>query len=159
MAQVIVIGGGLAGMSAAHTILEHGGRVVVIDKSAFCGGNSTKATSGINAAGSRSQRILKIPDSPEIFEQDTTASAAEGARPNLIRALTHQSGSAVDWLADRFKLDVSVIARLAAHSFPRTHRGKERFPGMALTYGLMEALDAEGMSARTFIFLLATNDS
>ncbi|KAH9257606.1 hypothetical protein BASA81_004055 [Batrachochytrium salamandrivorans] len=130
-------------MSAAHTVLEHGGRVVVVDKSAFCGGNSTKATSGINAAGSRSQRKLNIPDTPEIFEADTTASAAEGARPNLIRALTHQSGSAVDWLADRFGLDVSVIARLAAHSHPRTHRGKERFPGMALTYGLMEALDAE----------------
>jgi succinate dehydrogenase/fumarate reductase flavoprotein subunit len=49
----------------------------------------------------------------------------------------------VDWLADRFGLDVSVIARWAAHTPPRTHRGKERFPGMALTYGLMEALDAE----------------
>lgn len=130
-------------MSAAHTVLEHGGRVVVIDKSPFCGGNSTKATSGINAAGSRAQRQLGIPDSPEIFEQDTTNSAAEGARPALIKALTHQSGPAVDWLADRFGLDVSVIARLAAHSHPRTHRGKERFPGMALTYGLMEALDAE----------------
>lgn len=130
-------------MSAAHTVLEHGGRVVVIDKSPFCGGNSTKATSGINAAGSRAQRKLNIPDTPEIFEADTTASAAEGARPNLIRALTHQSGPAVDWLADRFGLDVSVVARLAAHSHPRTHRGKERFPGMALTYGLMEALDAE----------------
>jgi len=143
MSQVIVVGGGLAGMSAAHTVLELGGKVVVIDKSAFCGGNSTKATSGINAAGSRAQRKLNIPDTPEIFEADTTASAAEGARPNLIKALTHQSGAAVDWLADRFGLDVSVVARLAAHSFPRTHRGKERFPGMALTYGLMEALDAE----------------
>ena len=136
-------------MSAAHTILEHGGKVVVIDKSPFCGGNSTKATSGINAAGSRTQRKLKIPDTPEIFEADTTASAAEGARPNLIKALTHQSGAAVDWLADRFGLDVSVVARLAAHSFPRTHRGKERFPGMALTYGLMEALDAEAQKPNT----------
>ena len=30
--QVIVLGGGLAGLSAAHTVLEHGGRVVVLDK-------------------------------------------------------------------------------------------------------------------------------
>jgi flavin-dependent dehydrogenase len=30
--QVIVIGGGLAGLSAAHTVLEHGGRVVLLDK-------------------------------------------------------------------------------------------------------------------------------
>jgi succinate dehydrogenase/fumarate reductase flavoprotein subunit len=91
MAQVIVVGGGLAGMSAAHTILELGGMVLVIDKSPFCGGNSTKATSGINAAGSRAQRRLNIPDTPEIFEADTLASAAESARPALIKALTHQS--------------------------------------------------------------------
>ena len=141
MAQVIVVGGGLSGMSCAHTVLENGGRVVVIDKSPFCGSNSTKATSGINAAGTRAQRKLNIPDTPEIFEADTTASAGSWARPNLIKALTHQSGAAVDWLADAFGLDVSVIARLAAHSQPRTHRGKERFPGMALTYGLMERLD------------------
>ena len=46
--KVIVIGGGLAGLSAAHTVLENGGSVVLLDKSAFLGGNSTKATSGIN---------------------------------------------------------------------------------------------------------------
>ena len=40
-----------AGMSAANTVVENGGRVVLLDKSSFCGGNSTKATSGINGAG------------------------------------------------------------------------------------------------------------
>jgi len=45
--QVIVVGGGLAGLSACHTILENGGRVCLIERNAFCGGNSTKATSGI----------------------------------------------------------------------------------------------------------------
>ena len=52
-AQVIVIGGGLAGLSAAHTVLENGGAVVLIDKMKFLGGNSTRATSGINGAPSR----------------------------------------------------------------------------------------------------------
>eukprot|EP00404_Azadinium_spinosum_P027709 CAMPEP_0180678344 /NCGR_PEP_ID=MMETSP1037_2-20121125/68331_1 /TAXON_ID=632150 /ORGANISM="Azadinium spinosum, Strain 3D9" /LENGTH=41 /DNA_ID= /DNA_START= /DNA_END= /DNA_ORIENTATION= len=41
MQQVIVVGGGLGGLSAAHTIMEHGAKVVVIDKNAFFGGNST----------------------------------------------------------------------------------------------------------------------
>ena len=31
---------------------------------------------------------------------------------------------------------------MGGHSQPRTHRGKERFPGMTITYGLMEALEA-----------------
>jgi len=54
-AQVIVVGGGLSGLSAAHTVLEHGGNVVVIDKNSFFGGNSTKATSGINGALTKTQ--------------------------------------------------------------------------------------------------------
>jgi 2-polyprenyl-6-methoxyphenol hydroxylase-like FAD-dependent oxidoreductase len=32
MAQVIVVGGGLAGLSAAHTLLERGANVVLLDK-------------------------------------------------------------------------------------------------------------------------------
>ena len=79
MQQVIVVGGGLAGHSAAHTVLEHGGRVLLLDKSAFCGGNSTKATSGINGGGTRVQRAQAIPDSAEQFERDTAKSAAGGA--------------------------------------------------------------------------------
>lgn len=38
MAQVIVVGGGLSGLSAAHTVLERGGRVVLIEKNPFMGG-------------------------------------------------------------------------------------------------------------------------
>jgi phytoene dehydrogenase-like protein len=37
-APVIVVGGGLAGLSAAHTILERGGNVLLLDKSSFLGG-------------------------------------------------------------------------------------------------------------------------
>ena len=32
---MIVVGGGLAGLSAAHTVLEQGGRVCLIDKASF----------------------------------------------------------------------------------------------------------------------------
>ncbi len=47
---MVIIGGGLAGLSAAHTVLEQGGAVVLLDKMKFLGGNSTRATSGINGA-------------------------------------------------------------------------------------------------------------
>ena len=40
--QVIVIGGGLAGLTTAHTVLERGGRVVLLDKMAFLGMHSIK---------------------------------------------------------------------------------------------------------------------
>ena len=55
-AQVIVVGGGLSGLSAAHTLVERGANVLVLDKNPFFGGNSTKATSGINGALLREPR-------------------------------------------------------------------------------------------------------
>lgn len=144
--QVIIVGGGLAGLSAAHTVIERGGRVLVLDKNPFMGGNSTKATSGINGALTKTQIQKGIPDSVFQFEQDTAISAAGGVQgaPStpLIKVLTHQSGSAVDWLQERFGLDLSLVSRLGGHSFPRTHRGKERFPGMTITMALMEKLES-----------------
>jgi flavocytochrome c len=139
--QIIIVGGGLAGLSAAHTVLEHGGNVLVIEKSSFMGGNSTKATSGINGALTKTQIKAGIKDSVDAFFEDTMKSARELARPDLIQVLTGNSGPAVEWLQSKFKLDLSKVSRLGGHSFPRTHRGGERFPGMTITYALMEKLE------------------
>ncbi|CAG8513993.1 11767_t:CDS:2, partial [Scutellospora calospora] len=84
---------------------------------------------------------LGIPDSAEIFAQDTTRSARDLARPDLIKVLTGNSASAVEWLQEKFKLDLSLVSRLGGHSQPRTHRGKEMFPGMTITYALMEGIE------------------
>ncbi len=73
---MIIVGGGLAGLSAAHTIIERGGRALVIDKKDFLGGNSVKATSGINGTPTSTQAIKKIPDNAHVFYEDTALSAA-----------------------------------------------------------------------------------
>ena len=57
---------------------------------------------------------------------------------DLARVLVGGSAPAVEWLQERFGLDLSIVGRLGGHSFPRTHRGKEKFPGMTITYALME---------------------
>merc|ERR1712061_888509 len=75
--QAIVVGGGLGGMSAANTVLENGGRVVLLDKSSFCGGNSTKATSGINGSATKTQAAKGIQDSVELFTSDTLKGGAK----------------------------------------------------------------------------------
>ncbi|KAI7852558.1 FAD binding domain-containing protein [Circinella umbellata] len=139
--QIIVVGGGLSGLAAAHTVYEQGGNVLLLDKNPFFGGNSTKATSGINGALTRTQIENNIKDSVEQFYQDTLKSARDLARPDLIKVLTGRSSSAVEWLQDKFELDLSLVSRLGGHSFPRTHRGKEQFPGMTITYALMEGLE------------------
>ncbi|RAL07286.1 putative fumarate reductase Osm1 [Aspergillus homomorphus CBS 101889] len=140
--RIIVVGGGLSGLSAAHTIYLNGGNVLVLDKQAFFGGNSTKATSGINGALTRTQVDLGIADSVKTFYEDTLKSARDKARPDLIKVLTYNSASAVEWLQDVFNLDLTLVSRLGGHSQPRTHRGHDaKFPGMAITYALMQRLE------------------
>ncbi|KAI1961945.1 Osmotic growth protein [Ophidiomyces ophidiicola] len=140
--KVIVVGGGLSGLSAAHTVYLNGGNVLVLDKQNFFGGNSTKATSGINGALTRTQVDLGIGDSVKQFYEDTLKSARDKARPDLIKVLTYKSAAAVEWLQDVFDLDLTLVSRLGGHSFPRTHRGHDaKFPGMAITYALMQKLE------------------
>ncbi|MCJ1262184.1 hypothetical protein MMC22_002054 [Lobaria immixta] len=140
--RVIVVGGGLSGLSAAHTIYLAGGNVLLLDKNNFFGGNSTKATSGINGALTRTQVDEKIGDSVKQFYDDTLKSARDKARPDLIKVLTYKSAAAVEWLQDVFNLDLTLVSRLGGHSQPRTHRGHDaKFPGMAITYALMQRLE------------------
>ncbi|OCK84683.1 Flavocytochrome c [Lepidopterella palustris CBS 459.81] len=140
--RVIVVGAGLSGLSAAHTIYLSGGNVVLLDKNNFMGGNSTKATSGINGALTRTQVDHKIADSVKQFYDDTLKSARDKARPDLIKVLTYKSAAAVEWLQDVFNLDLTLVSRLGGHSHPRTHRGHDaKFPGMAITYALMQRFE------------------
>ncbi|CDZ98193.1 fumarate reductase [Phaffia rhodozyma] len=139
--KVIVVGGGLSGLTAAHTLLERGASVLLLDKMGFMGGNSTKATSGINGAGTQSQIELDIKDTAKIFFDDTKLSAKDLARDDLIKVLTYRSADAVLWLQEKFGLDLSKVSRLGGHSQPRTHRGGAQFPGMTITYAQMEKLE------------------
>lgn len=139
--QVIVVGAGLSGLAAAHTLYEKGANVLVLEKNPFAGGNSTKATSGINGAGTKAQEQLGIKDSVAAFFADTKKSARELARDDLIEVLTGRSGDAVNWLVERFNLDLSKVSRLGGHTFERTHRGGAQFPGMTITYALMAKLE------------------
>lgn len=76
------------------------------------GGNSTKATSGINGALTQAQIDNNIKDSVKQFYDDTMESARDKARPALIKVLTYQSAAAVEWLQEVFGLDLTVLGRL-----------------------------------------------
>ncbi|KAJ7679675.1 FAD binding domain-containing protein [Mycena rosella] len=142
--RTIVVGGGLAGLSAAHTLLEHGKNVLLLDKMPSLGGNSVKASSGINGAGTAPQQALDIQDSVEVFFADTAASAGPDlARPALITALTANSAGAIAWLAGTFGVDLSVVSRLGGHTAARTHRDPGGAPGWTITSALMKRLTAD----------------
>merc|ERR1712159_422442 len=83
--------------------------------------------------------MKNIPDTNDIFVADTLKGGSKS--PEVAKVLCGNSGRDVDWLMEKFDLDLSLLARLGGHSQPRTHRGKERFPGMTITYALIQMLE------------------
>ncbi|KAJ4988323.1 putative FAD dependent oxidoreductase [Stagonosporopsis vannaccii] len=139
----IVVGSGLAGLSAASQLVKHNIPVRVLERAAKPGGNSIKASSGINGAPTRFQ---STPEPREAFYADTVSSAGErmstrtAEREHLIRTLTEGSAGAVHWLVDEKGVDLSKVAQLGGHSHARTHRGTGPPSGFAIISALLKSL-------------------
>ena len=58
------------------------------------GGNSTKATSGINGAGTQTQQELGIPDNAKIFFDDTKKSVSSSAMISCLACAQHSIAGA-----------------------------------------------------------------
>jgi flavocytochrome c len=134
MPDALVVGTGVAGLTAALRLLDAGANVVLMDKERRTGGNSAKASSGINAV------LPSGPaDSVDAFAADTARSAKRPA-DGLIGLLAASSADAVRWLMDRTGIDLSRVAQLGGHSSPRTHRPASGMVGSELTVALSRAV-------------------
>lgn len=132
--QVIVIGGGLAGLSAALEAHNHGAHVVLLEKEMRLGGNSAKASSGINAVNSPAQQASSSEDSIECFVGDTISSGGGGCISELVITLVTQSASAIAFLTS-LGVDLSVLSKCGGHKYARTHRAAPPVNGPARNIG------------------------
>eukprot|EP00760_Papus_ankaliazontas_P001438 PhM_4_TR10474/c0_g1_i3/m.69464 len=142
-AKVIVVGAGLAGLSAAIEAANCGAAVILLDKAPRIGGNSAKATSGINGWGTDAQGAMGVSDNGKYFERDTYFSGKGGAtNTGMVRMLSVKSAEAIRWLRTTFDLPLSVVSQLGGHSRPRTHRVPDQPDGtpVPVGYRIIESL-------------------
>ncbi len=119
--DVVVIGAGGAGLSAAKSAGDAGAKVIVLEKMPFVGGNTNYATGGVNASCTRQQKEKGIEDSVEQFYKDTMKGGKEKNNPELVRVLTGKSASTVEWLIS-LGADLSDVGRMGGATNNRTHR-------------------------------------
>ncbi|CCE66019.1 hypothetical protein TPHA_0O00490 [Tetrapisispora phaffii CBS 4417] len=125
---VVVIGSGLAGLSAVNQLLNDDVPAVLLDKASSFGGNSVKAASGISGAGTSVQKKHHVEDSPELFLQDTLSSAKGRGVEKLMKVMADESAGAIAWLQERFGLKLDLLSQLGGQSVPRTHRSDGPLP-------------------------------
>ncbi|KRX61807.1 Cleavage and polyadenylation specificity factor subunit 2 [Trichinella sp. T9] len=119
--HVIVVGSGLAGLSAALAAFNQGSRVTILEGEPNIGGNSAKATSGINGCNTSTQRVNGVQDDAKLFFSDTMKAGHGINDMQLVDLLTKSSADAIDRLTE-IGVDLSDLVILGGHSVRRTHR-------------------------------------
>ena len=99
--DVVVIGAGGAGFSAAITARNAGANVVLLEKMPAVGGNSLISGAEMNVAKNWVQPKLGInDDSPELHAQDTFKGGDGKGDMKVINVMTHQALDAAKWCRD-----------------------------------------------------------
>ncbi|MBU5482895.1 flavocytochrome c [Clostridium sp. MSJ-11] len=119
--DIVIIGAGGAGLAAAVEAKNEGANVVVLEKMPIVGGNTLRATGGINASGTKFQKENNINDTVDKFYNDTMKGGYDKGEPELVKLLTDKSAEAVEWLVD-LGADLSDVGRLGGASENRAHR-------------------------------------
>jgi len=112
-ADIVIIGAGAAGMSAALEADRENRDVILLEKMPYPGGNTYRATAGINAA-------LDEQDIP-LYIEETLSSGRRTGSKELVTLIAEKSLETLQWLAD-LGADLSDRGRLAGHSAKRSRR-------------------------------------
>ncbi len=119
--DVIVVGSGGAGMSAAISAKDAGASVALLEKMPVIGGNTAKSSAGMNASQTKFQEAEGIADTNDKFYEETLKGGKGTNDPELLRYLVDNSASAIDWL-DGMGITLSNLTTTGGMSEKRTHR-------------------------------------
>lgn len=98
--DLIVVGGGSAGLPAAIFAARRGARVLLVDHADKLGGSLWVATGQMSAAGTRLQRERGIVDSAQLHYEDVMRISRGTANPGLVRRAVDHAAATFDWLMD-----------------------------------------------------------
>ncbi|ASG78930.1 flavocytochrome c [Lactobacillus pentosus] len=125
--DVVIIGSGGAGLTAAIQAHELGLKPVILEKMPKIGGNTTRASSGMNAAETNVQLHHHIVDSFGDFYDETLKGGGNLNNQALLKFFTEHSALAIDWLADH-GIELDDLTITGGMSVMRTHRPSSMAP-------------------------------
>lgn len=119
--DAIIVGAGGAGLTAAIQAAELGMHVAIFEKQDELGGNTKKASSGMNAAESHIQLKHGVIDSTDDFYKETLKGGGFMNDREMLRFFVDHTPLAIDWLGDH-GIDLSDLTITGGMSKPRAHR-------------------------------------
>ena len=148
--DIVIVGGGGAGLSAAISASNLGAKVVLLEKMAAVGGNTLVSMGGINIPGSDAQKARKIEDNSELYYNDALAGGDNENNKELFKILSENALDTYKWLKEEvgveFKKD--ELIHFGGHTVPRAAVFKGRY-AVELISKLRARAAALGVEIRT----------
>jgi succinate dehydrogenase / fumarate reductase flavoprotein subunit len=154
MLDILIIGLGGAGLSAALSAKENGAEVLVVGKSYPTASQTSMAQGGMNAALGN-----VTPDSTESHTQDTLKSAHALCNPNMVQALCEDAPKSIAWLDtlgvpfDRTQTSQVAQRQMGGASSKRACYAQD-YTGLKILHTLYDTCLKEGIEMQEEKFLL-----
>lgn len=104
--DVVVIGAGGAGFSAAIEAASQGASVVILEQENVVGGNTSYSGAGFNIPGNWVQTAKGIEDSVELFKEDTMKGGDNKSIEPLVDVLVERALPTAEWLRDTVQVEI-----------------------------------------------------
>lgn len=126
--EIVVIGGGGAGLAAAVQANQLGSKVLVLEKMGKVGGNTILAGGALNAVNDRSEQAIAYNDSVEWHYTQTLSGGDYQGDPLLVHTLVSNAWDGVQWLMDlgmEFQDETAGLFTVTGGLWPRAHKPVE----------------------------------
>lgn len=139
-ADVIIVGGGGAGLAAAVSATDEGASVIVIEKMGILGGNTAVCGGIYNTPDPELQPAQGIEDSVELYTKQTLEGGDNMGNPELVETMCGKAYDGLQWLKSMgMKFDDKIIQG-AGSLYPRTHQSLDPL-GTGFINAYTETLD------------------
>ncbi len=146
--DVLVVGSGAAGLSAALEAADAGCKVILLEKEAFVGGDTLRSGGFYNAPDPKIQELIHVTDSPEFFYQQLEESANGKGDPALRKILAYNSVDTLEWLKKQGVVFEERVFQIYGSKHPRSHK-PSLISGTSYIQKLSEACLQRGVKIMT----------
>lgn len=146
--DIIVIGSGFAGLTAAIEASNAGASVIVFEKMKAVGGNSIISDGGIAAPGTLLQKKFGIDDSADMMYVDMLNSGLGINYPELVRVVVDNAKDVFEWSSDYLGVEyLNRVDQFGGHSVPRCYTA-ENISGATIIKKQIEKVQELGIEIR-----------
>lgn len=130
--DIVVVGAGAAGLTAALTAAQNGCSVILLEKTGMIGGASATAGAGTIATGSRWQQEDGYEDSPEKLVEDMMANGHQKNDRATVELFSRIIGPSFDWLVSD---EGAAVPYVRPETAKRYYSGEGRGAGVVKDLG------------------------